>query len=90
MIGQIETEEQANRLVLDGSLEDVGYADYTTTIKFDTRLIKALDHAEVRTMECFMENVPIVCQNKFLRRLLWEEVQETGNKRDRVLQSKHA
>jgi len=83
MLGLIDTDEQANELIIDGTDDPDGPSLYTTTLKFDTRLIKTLQDDKVNSIKTFMENVPYVCTLHSVKKLIWEEVNESCSLKDR-------
>lgn len=83
MLGLIDTDEQANELIIDGTEDPDGPCLYTSTLKFDTRLIKALHDDKVNSIETFMENVPYLSTLHSVKKLLWEEVNESRSFMDR-------
>lgn len=83
MLGLIDTDEQANELIIDGTDDPDGACLYTTTLKFDTRLIKALHDDKINSIEAFMDNVPYLSTLHSVKKLLWEEVHESRSLKDR-------
>ena len=64
-------------MIIEGTDDPEGPSDYTTTIKFDIRLLDHLMIEGIDTIEDMMNNVPILCLNQKIKKILWEEVNRT-------------
>ena len=48
---------------------------YTLNLRFDEKLVRALEVPDVSTCDDFMKNVPLCCmQNNKLKKICWEEL----------------
>ena len=73
-VGSLQNEEDGKKLLIDGTDDPKGLSIFTLVIRFDNRLIEAMNFDKVKTIEEFMDNVPLCCLNIKLKKLLWEEL----------------
>jgi len=60
-VGKIKSKEQANELLIDGTKMPEANSIYEICIRFDKRLIRAIEVEGVQTVADFMNNVPLCC-----------------------------
>ena len=70
----LKNKAEAEKLLVEGTDDPKANSIYTCVIRFDERLIQTFDIDQVKTVEQFMDNVPICCLNKNVKKILWEEL----------------
>ena len=73
-VSLIKTKEEAQATLFEETDDPEGQSMFSLTVRFDERLIKALQIDGVHTVEDFMASVPQCCEYTKLKKILWEEL----------------